>query len=145
MKKIIMAALLASSFSGAMANDGSRVHFGILDNSSGSPVLNATAEVSRMKGEPVCWFAQGLPARTPLKVVETFNAPAGSVFERPDSVIQVNTSATEHTLSYQTYTDDKGQHLVCWAFGSSDPIGLYQHKVKLNDQEFGTNEFQLVR
>ncbi|MCG7656104.1 hypothetical protein [Wielerella bovis] len=145
MKKTLMAILLASSFSNAIANDGSQIYFGVLDNSSGSPVLNAVSEVSRSKGELVCWLVKELPAKTPYKVVETFNSPAGSVFERVATVTQINENATEHILAYQIHTNEEGHYMACWGFGNSDPIGLYQHKVQLNGKEFEPNQFQLVQ
>ncbi|MDK4689596.1 hypothetical protein [Kingella negevensis] len=143
MKKLLLASVLISCFSGAMAADAPKVYFGKLDKQSNQVI--ADNDVSQNKGEPVCWQAINFPANTQIAVKERFSSPVGGNFEMLDAIREINEQATEHMLSYTRTTDAKGMVSNCWVFGRQDPVGLYTHTLKLNNSDAGSNQFRVVR
>ncbi len=143
MKKSLV--LLITLCSGFVHAQDIKVHFGLLDHTSGAAQLIEAESINRNNGSPLCWFITNAQPYTELDITEQFTSPPNAQFVRTNAILSINPEASEHKLTFKLNTDAKGELLQCWQFNQDDPIGLYTETLTINNKEYGKYTFQITK
>lgn len=112
---------------------------------------NVPREIGRQysvsnKNHQLCWAVFNMPLEARNQVSERFQTPSRAKFADPQSRVQSSTDGLTHMIETTLPSAANNEYLLrCWRFDHTDPLGRYSVDIRVNNVQFPTQTFELVK
>lgn len=115
-------------------------------NTVARPVAGRKYSVSN-KNHSLCWTAWNIPfLPRNNKSIEVFTSPKSAKFMSPDASVITQDNGKMHVVTNFNIQVTNNEFIQrCWLFDKNDPLGKYTLTVQVNDIQYPTQTFELVK